>query len=133
MGEVAPWALTGKSSSKVARGVVAHPPGTARTASGTGTGQELGAVAAQQRMYAALHVLSVSGTASITARVESDADNTFAAATTQLTFTAAASGTSPQGQFLTTDGTAITDTWWRPAWTITGTGSVLFVVSLGIA
>jgi hypothetical protein len=132
VGEVAPW--TGKASSTwpLIRGSIGHPPGTARTATGTGTGLELGAVTAGQRLYAALHVLSVSGTSTptITARVESDADNTFASATTQLTFTAA---TAAGGQILRTNGSAITDTWFRVAWTISGTSpSFLFVSSLGI-
>jgi hypothetical protein len=82
-------------------------------------------------MYAALHVLSVAGTTpSITARVESSVDNTFSAPTTRLTFTAA---NAVGGQILRTAGTAITDTWWRVAWTISGTSpSFLFSSALGI-
>jgi hypothetical protein len=83
-------------------------------------------------MYAALHVLSVAGTATptITARVESSVDNTFASPTTRLTFAAA---TAVSGQTLRTAGTAITDTWWRVAWTISGTTpSFLFAAALGI-
>jgi hypothetical protein len=131
VGEVAPWTGTAKSSWPLVRGQFAHPPGTARTASGTGTGLNLGAVTAGKRLYAALHVLSASGTTpSITARVESSADNTFASPTTRLTFAAA---TAAGGQILRTDGTAITDAWWRIAWSITGTTpSFLFVAALGI-
>ncbi|MFF5759677.1 hypothetical protein ACFY7A_30115 [Streptomyces longwoodensis] len=131
VGEVAPWSGTAKSSWPLVRGQFAHPPGTARTANGTGTALQVGAVSAGRRMYAALHVLSASGTTpSLTARVESAPDNTFAAPTTRLTFAAASAA---GGQALRTDGTAITDTWWRIAWTITGTTpSFLFVVALGI-
>jgi hypothetical protein len=131
VGEIAPWSGTAKSSSPLVRGQFAHPPGTARTATGTGTGLNLGAVVLGKRMHAALHVLSASGTTpSITARVESSVDNTFAAPTTRLTFAAA---TAPGGQILRTAGTAVTDTWWRVAWTISGTTpSFLFVSSLGI-
>ncbi len=131
VGEIAPWTSTAKSSWPLVRGQFAHPPGTARTATGTGTGLNLGAVAAGKRLYAALHVLSVAGTTpSLTARVESSVDNTFAAPTTRLTFAAA---TAAGGQILRTDGTAITDTWWRIAWTISGTTpSFLFAASLGI-
>ncbi|MFG2699531.1 hypothetical protein [Streptomyces sp. NPDC048386] len=132
VGDVAPWTSGGKGSWPLVRGQFAHPPGTARTADGTGTGLNVGAVAAGQRLYAALHVLSVAGTSTptITARVESDADNTFASPTTQLTFTAA---TAISGEILRTDGSAITDTVWRLAWTITGTGpSFLFAATLGI-
>jgi hypothetical protein len=131
VGEVAPWTGTAKSAWPLVRGQFAHPPGTARTATGTGTGLNLGAVAANKRMYAALHVLSVAGTTpSITARVESSVDNTFSAPTTRLTFTAA---NAVGGQILRTAGTAITDTWWRVAWTISGTSpSFLFSSALGI-
>jgi hypothetical protein len=132
VGEIAPWTGTAKSSWPLVRGQFAHPPGTARTASGTGTGLNIGAVAANKRMYAALHVLSVAGTATptITARVESSVDNTFASPTTRLTFTAA---TAVGGQILRTAGTAITDPWWRVAWTISGTTpSFLFAAALGI-
>ena len=131
VGDVAPWSSTAKSSWPLVRGQFAHPPGTARTASGSGTGLELGAVAAGRRLYAALHVLSVSGTTpSLTAVVQSSADDTFAAPTTRLTFDAAAGA---GGQILRTDGTAVTDTWWRVAWTVTGTGpSFLFAAALGI-
>jgi hypothetical protein len=131
VGEIAPWTSGGKSSWPLVRGQFAHPPGTARTATGTGTGLQLGAVAANKRLYAALHVLSAAGTTpSLTARVESAPDNTFASPTTRLTFTAA---TVAGGQILRTSGAAITDTWWRVAWTITGTTpSFLFVSSLGV-
>lgn len=131
VGEIAPWASTAKSNWPLVRGQFAHPPGTARTATGTGAGLNLGAVPAGKRLYAALHVLSAAGTTpSLTARVESSADNTFAAPTTRLTFNAA---TAIGGQILRTTGSAITDPWWRVAWTITGTTpSFLFVASLGI-
>lgn len=131
VGDVAPWTSSVKSSWPLVRGQFAHPPGTARTATGSGTGLNLGAVAAGKRLYAALHVLSVAGTTpSITARVESSADNTFASPTTRLTFDAA---TEPGGQILRTTGDAVTDAWWRIAWTITGTSpSVLFAAALGI-
>jgi hypothetical protein len=133
VGEIAPWKGMAKSSWPMVRGQIAHPPGTARTATGTGTGINLGAVATGKRLYAAIHVLSISGTGTptITARVESDDANTFASATTQLTFTAA---TALGGQILRTSGSAITDTWWRFAWTISGSSpSFLFAAAIGIA
>ncbi|QFZ75099.1 hypothetical protein GFH48_19120 [Streptomyces fagopyri] len=131
VGEIAPWSGTAKSNWPLVRGQFAHPPGTARTATGTGTGLNLGAVALGKRMYASLHVLSAAGTTpSLTARIESSVDNTFASPTTRLTFTAA---TASGGQILRTAGTAITDTWWRVAWTISGTTpSFLFVSALGV-
>ena len=92
VGDVAPWASSGKSVWPLVRGQFTHPPGTARTADGSGGALQLGAVPAGKRLYASLHVLSVAGTTpSLTARVESSADNTFASPTTRLTFTAAGS------------------------------------------
>jgi hypothetical protein len=131
VGEVAPWTSTAKSAWPLVRGQFAHPPGTARTATGVGTGLNVGAVAAGKRMYASLHVLSAAGTTpSITARVESSVDNTFSSPTARLTFAAA---TAVGGQTLRTAGTAITDPWWRVAWTISGTTpSFLFAAALGI-
>ena len=131
VGEVAPWTSTAKSSWPLVRGQFAHPPGTPRTATGTGTALQVGPVPAGKRLYAALHVLSVAGTTpSLTARVESAPAEAFASPTTRLTFDAA---TAAGGQALRTDGTAITDTWWRVAWTITGTTpSFLLAAALGI-
>lgn len=131
VGDVAPWTAKASGSWPVARGQVAHPPGTARTSSGTGTSINLGAVAAGKRLYAALHVLSVSGTTpSLTVEIESDTATGFPSAVTALTFTAA---TAISGQTLRTDGTALTDSWFRAKWTITGTTpSFLFAVAFGI-
>lgn len=131
VGDVAPWSGKGASAWPLVRGQMAHPAGTARTSTGTGTGVQLGAVTAGKRLYAALHVLSVSGTTpSITARIESDDNSGFTTPTTQLTFTAA---TTAGGEALRTTGSAITDTWWRIAWTISGTTpSFLFAASFGI-
>lgn len=131
VGDIAPWSGKGASSWPLIRGQIAHPAGTARTSTGVGTGVQLGAVAANKRLYAALHVLSVSGTTpSITARIESDDNSGFTTPTTRATFTAA---TAAGGEALRTTGSAITDTWWRVAWTISGTTpSFLFATSFGI-
>lgn len=131
VGEVAPWEATASGSGLATRGTVMHPPGTPVTATGDGTGLELGALAAGQRMLAVLHVLSASGTApELTVAVESDVDNTFSAPTTRGTFALA---NSPGGQALPVAG-PVTDTWWRLSWVVAGgTPSFLFVASLGIA
>jgi hypothetical protein len=120
VGDVAPW--TGKASGTwpVVRGQIAHPPGTARTASGTGTSMQLGAVPAGKRLYAAVHVLSVAGTATptVTARWSPTTTPVSPQPPPWLTF---AGATAAGGQILRTDGTAIADNWFRIAWTITGT------------
>lgn len=132
VGKVVPWSAKAKGSWPVVRGQIGHDPGTPRTATGTGTGAQLGAVATGKQLYAAVHVLSIAGTATptITAAIESAPDNTFGAPTTRLTFAAA---TALGGQILRVPG-PITDTWFRPKWTISGTTpSFLFVVAFGIA
>ncbi|MFI2465937.1 hypothetical protein ACH475_06110 [Streptomyces globisporus] len=131
VGEVAPWTGTVKSSWPLVRGQIGHPPGTARTTTGNGTVLNLGAIPAGKRLYAALHVLSASGTTpSLTVSVESDDAAGMASPTSRLSFAAA---TVPGGQVLRTDGTAITDTHYRLAWTVSGTTpSFMFAVSLGI-
>lgn len=133
VGEVAPWSGTAKSSWPLVRGAFAHPPGTARTATGDGAAQQLGALSAGQRLYASLHVLSVAGTSTptITVEIESDTEEAFGdTPETRLSFTAA---TARGGQILRTAAGAHADTWYRPTWTITGSGpSFLFVVAFGI-
>jgi len=130
IGELLMAASTGKTDRPVVRGTVMHPQGTARTTTGTGTGIQVGAVGAAQRMYANLHVFSVSGTTpSITVSLQSSVDNTFASPTTRITFNAS---TAFDAQHLSLLG-AVTDTWWRAAWTISGTTpSFLFNVSAGV-
>jgi hypothetical protein len=132
VGDIAPWVLTGPATGPVLRGVGLHPPGTARTATGTGTAVQHVAVASGHGLYAALHVLSVSGTSTptITVAIESDVDANFdGSQTTRLTFTAA---TARGGQFQRVAG-PITDTYYRAKWTITGTGpSFLFCAVLGV-
>ena len=116
----------------LARGQILHPQGTARTSTGNGTAVQLGAVLGSQRMYANLHVLSIAGTGTptITVTIQSNVDNTFGAPTSRISFTAA---TTLQGQAGSVIG-AVTDTWWRAIWTISGSSpSFLFAVSAGVA
>jgi hypothetical protein len=131
VGEVAPWSADGKGSWPLVRGLIAHPPGTTRTTTGTGTITQLGAVAAGQSLYAGLHVLSVAGTTpAITVTIQSAAAVGFASPTTRLTFTSA---NSVGGEVLRVAG-PITDQYYRANWSITGTTpSFLFASSFGIA
>lgn len=129
-GDVAPWAMSGAGSGVQARGVVLHPPGTARTATGTGTAVQHVAVATGKRLYAHLHVLSASGTTpSITVKVQSSVDNTFASPTDRVTFSAA----TARGAQASSVAGPVTDTWWRAQWTISGTSpSFLLLVAVGV-
>lgn len=132
VGQLLGWSATCKGNTALARGQILHPQGTARTSSGNGTGVQLGAVTSAQRMYANLHVMSISGTGTptITVALQSNVDNTFGSPTTRLTFNA---DTALDGQALSVLG-PITDTWWRVTWTISGTTpSFLFAVAAGIA
>jgi hypothetical protein len=131
VGELLAWSSSMATNWPDVRGKILHPQGTARTASGNGTGVQLGAVSASQRMYANLHVLSISGTSTptITVTVQSDTSNAFSAPNTRISFNAATALGGQTGSALG----AITDTWWRVTWTITGaTPSFLFAVSAGI-
>jgi hypothetical protein len=131
VGDIAPWKGKASSTWPLVRGSIAHPPGTARTSSGTGSGVELGAVTTGQRLYAALHVLSVSGTTpAIDVIVESDADSGFASPTTRITFSQAS---AVSAEISRTDGSAITDTWYRVKWTVSGASpSFLFAAAFGV-
>lgn len=131
VGDVAPWTLDAKGSWPLVRGQSVHPSGTPRTATGTGTPVQIGAVAANDFLYANLHVLSVAGTTpSITVSVQSDNGVGFASPVTQAPAFAAA--TAIGGQSIRIPG-PITDDWWRLSWTISGAGpSFLFLAALGI-
>lgn len=132
VGDVAPWEVKFKGSWPLVRGVSLHPPGTARTASGNGSAVlalPVTGVPSGQYLYAALHVLSVSGTTpSLTVKVQSDVDNTFASPADQITFSAA----SARGGQIQRVAGPITDTYYRVNYTISGTNpSFLFVVTVG--
>ena len=61
-----------------------------KTASGNGTARQLGAVQSGQKLYAALHVIAVSGTTpSLTVVVQSDDTSDFLSPTDRITFAAA--------------------------------------------
>lgn len=129
IGDVAGFKLSTVSSWPLVKGVIAVPPSLSIAASGTGTINTLTNVVAGKQIYADLHVISVSGTPTVTFRVESAALIGFGSPTTRATFGAA---TGIGSQIVRTPG-PITDAFWRAAWTVTGTGSVLAVVTLGIA
>lgn len=100
-----------------------------KTATGTGTARQLGAVAADKTLYSFLQVLSITAGASITVTVKSDDAQAFSTPTTRITHTAF----NAVGAEVKSVAGAITDTWYRVDWTISGsTPSVTFDVGLGI-
>lgn len=122
------------STGPMARGVVLHPGQTARSSSSSGTGRQLGAVAAGHRLFAHLAVHSVSGssTPTLTVKVQSDDNSGFTSATDRITFTDVTDVTTANYRWSSVVG-AITDDYWRVVWTISGsTPSFLFTVTAGI-
>lgn len=134
-GDVAPWNASMSFSGPLARGPILHPPGLARTATGTGTIVDLASTGttfpAGRGLYATLHVLSASGTTpSLTVRIQTATTIGFGSPTTRLTFPAF---TAVGGQRMVVAG-PITDQYARVDFTITGTSpSFLFVVAVGSA
>lgn len=128
-GQLAMGVLGGNGSGVAVRGACLHPPATARTSSASGTAIQVGAVSATQRMYGALHVTAASGTTpSLTVKIQSSATE-GGSYTDRITFTAA---TDVTYQWSNVAG-AVTDTWWRVTWTISGTDpSFEFAVVAGI-
>lgn len=131
VGEVAPWEASARGTEPLLRGVVAHPPGMPRAANGAGSWVNVGTLAGSQRLYAALHVLSVAGTApALTVSVESAQDDAGTGSMERLTLPAV---TAPGGRFASVAG-PVTDQWWRVSWSIAGDSpSILFVAALGVA
>ena len=99
-------------------------PGTSRGATGNGVARQLGAIAANQRLYVAMHVLAFVGT-TLTLEVQSD-DNS--GMTTPIDRVTSAPFTAVGSAWSELDG-AITDDWWRATWTFTGTSFTALLVA----
>jgi hypothetical protein len=130
VGDIAMFTVAGQGSGGLwVRGLVDHAK-AARTTSGNGTGRQLGAVGATQKLYSALHVFAASGTTpTLDVVIQSDDNSGFTTPTTQITHTQATTITS---QMLTLDG-AIADDWFRVNYTIGGTTpSFTFAVVIGV-
>lgn len=110
------------------RGELLH--NATRTVTGNGGARQLGALTAAQKLYASLHVLTVSGTnPSLTVVVQSASDQAFTTPNARITFGAK---TAAAHDWSSVAG-AVSDTWWRVNYTISGTTpSFLFVVAAGI-
>ena len=132
-GDLAMATVSGMGSdSPVVRGTLMNAPGTSVTSSGNGAAQQVGAVASGQKMYAALHVLSSSGTLpTLDVKVQSDDSGAFSSATDRITFSQATGITS---EWSSVAG-AVTDDYWRISYTLGGSGTptFAFAVVIGIA
>ena len=129
VGELLAVSLAGQGASNLVKGTI-ELQGT-KTASGDSDGRQLGAVTAAQRVYAAIHATTVSGTSpTLDAIVQSDDNGGFTSATNRITFT---QKTAISAEFASLAG-AITDDYWRVNFTIGGsdTPTFKFVVCIGI-
>jgi len=101
------------------------------TATGTGAAMKLGPVAEGQQLYAAMHVLSASGTnPTLVMAVQSATAQVFGTRTERLVFPQVI---APGGWWATPVAGPITDEWWRVSYTIGGTNpSLAVVVIIGI-
>ena len=98
----------------------------AKTATGVGTGRKLGSVLANQKVYAGVHILAKSGTnPALGIKVQSDDNASFTSSTDQITMTQM---TNIGAQWAVPLAGAITDDYWRFAFTISGTGSPSFTI-----
>jgi len=104
----------------------------AKTATANGVARELGAILATQYLYGAIHVTVASGsTPTLNVKIQSDDAEAFALPTDRMTFTQVVS--TRTAEWATPIAGAITDTWWRAVWTITGTNpSYTLIVAMGI-
>lgn len=101
-----------------------------QTVTGNATGQQLGAIAATQRLFVATHITAVAGAApSLQVIIQSDDNAGFTTPTDRITFAAASAIGS---QFASLPG-LIADDFWRVRFVISGTApSFTFIISFGI-
>lgn len=104
-------------------------PSTARTANGNGTAVALGGPTAAQSLYAALHVVAYSGFTNVVVTIESDDASGFPSPATRITF---ATVTGRTNEWKSLAGSFSTETHLRAVWTVTGAGSITFVVAAGV-
>ncbi|MDD5034132.1 MAG: hypothetical protein PHE55_05185 [Methylococcaceae bacterium] len=130
VGVLAPFTLKGYASAgqKIINGLILEDGVTPRTGAGSGTQRLVGTVSATQKIYAVLHVLAFTGFTSVVIKVQSDTTG-FPSAADKITFTTVTGLTS---QYATPVAGPDTDTYWRVNWDVTGTGSISFVVAIGI-
>jgi len=155
IGDMFAFSVSAEAQGDLVRGTIML--NATKTATGSGTSRQLGAVASGQKLYAGLHVLAVSGTApTLDVIVESDDNSGFLSGTTRITFAQRSSiGHEWVSKVLKTGdlidnranlidtwpdfdsgaGTGLPDLadWWRISYTIGGTGpSFTFVAIIGI-
>ena len=130
VGDIKGYSAGAASRGKLVRGIWLLN-GSGLSSTGNGTAYEIGAVAAGQKLYINTHLYGFNaGGDAISIDIESDASDDFTGSeTTQATIAPATSLTSV---YTVVDG-AITDTWVRPVYTISGsTPSFNVAVFIGV-
>lgn len=128
VGEMARFGFGWAGTAQMVRGQILHPE-AARTSTGSGTTTTFTAPTSTQTLYASFHVLSVSGTGTITFTVQTDDNSGMTTPTTRITSSAFA---AVGGQVSSLAGALTGETHIRCGWTISGFTSVTFVVAAGV-
>ena len=118
VGEIAPFSISkSQSDDEVVQGKIEIDG--ALTATGNSTGVQLGAVGATEKVYVAIHCTAVSGTSTptVTFKLQSDDNSSFTSPTDRITF----SNITAIGADYQSAAGAITDTYYRLNYTISGT------------
>lgn len=125
-----PFSFSAAAAGRLLRGKFCEKQ-TGIIATGNGTIRTLGAVSSVKSLYAGMHILAVSGTnPTLSLAIKSSATGAFAGEETlRLTMTTA----TALGSELKSVAGAITDTFWRPTWTIGGTATPTFSFILNLA
>jgi hypothetical protein len=128
-GEPAMFRTSAMGKDQLVRGSLLLPSSTLTT-SASSSALDLGEVDQGEKVWAALHVLSVSNAAHLlNVQVQSDTGTAFTTPTTQIQFSTAS---EIDGEMLSTAG-PITDDHWRLRWTVSpSTASFLAVCTVGI-
>jgi hypothetical protein len=129
VGDLVEWEASMPSAWPVARGAYLIGPGTVVTDDLNSTAVQLGSMAAGQRLYATLHVVSVTGSApTLDVTIQSDSNQTFTGSPeTRLTFTQA---TAVTGEAVRTAAGAHADTWYRAVINCSEVGDESFMVAV---
>lgn len=128
VGDMSGFTIGNAARSPLVPGTIMEDGTSSRTSSANGSGAQLGAVAAGQSVYAALHVISAAAD-TLDVTVESDDNGSFTSATTRISFTQVTSTATSEWK---SAAGAITDDYWRATWTLGAAGPYDFVVVVGI-
>lgn len=117
----------------VVAGVVLEPAVAQRNTTGNSGAVLFKACGATETLYATLNVVYIEGsTDSITVKVQSDDGAGFPSPVDRITFSAVTGTAGVGSQWLSLGPGAITDTYYRASWTVTGSPKAIIAVAVGI-